>query len=387
MTLPAFPSLPTIGFPKRSIIQSTGRQPSIGGQETRIAYWSYPKYRYEYSFEVLRQSAGLTEADTLAGFYNSLGGPAGFFGYVDPDDFTVTNQALGTGDGVTTVFQLVRSRGGFTEPVFVPSVVPVVYRTTAIGVEALSSAVRTNDVHYSVPGAITTGAIGSGGVLPTGWTVDALAGLTRTIVGSGVEGGLTYLEIRISGTATGTVGIEADVWEGAYTSIAVCSSFYARLTAGSWANVAVSANGYLSGAGAISNGYAAIVPTSAALNTQRFSAVATAGSSGNGDRTALAFTVSGAVDFTIRVAGFQQEIGSAPTAYIPTTSAAVTVQDFTLSGSGQIVFITAPANGIPLTWTGSYAWLCRFDDDNLDFDKIFNTGWMVGSLKFTTEKL
>jgi hypothetical protein len=187
---------------------------------------------------------------------------------------------------------------------------------------------RANDVFYSVPGAITPGVIGAGGVLPTGWNLDALSGMTQTVVGTGVEGGLTYLEIRVSGAATGTIGIVADVWRGNYISTAVCSSFYARLTAGSWSNVAVSANAYLAGAGAISNGYAAIVPTSAALNTQRFSAVATAGASGASDRTALSFAVSGAVDFTVRVAGFQQQAGSAPTAYTPTNGAAINGTDY-----------------------------------------------------------
>jgi hypothetical protein len=187
---------------------------------------------------------------------------------------------------------------------------------------------RANDVRYSVPGTIATGVIGSGGVMPTGWNLDALAGLTQTIVGTGVEGGLTYLEIRVSGTASGTINLEADTWVGIYTNTAVCSSFYARLTAGSWSNVAVSANAYLAGAGAISNGFVAIVPTSAALNTQRFSAVATAGSSGNGDRSAMAFAASGAVDFTIRVAGFQQQAGSAPTAYTPTNGAAINGADY-----------------------------------------------------------
>jgi uncharacterized protein (TIGR02217 family) len=387
MTIPTFPTL--IGLSevvKRSPKWSTMRQESVSGRRTDLQLWSYPRYDYELTYNFLRGDAS-AEFQTLVGFYNQVKSGSGLFAFTDPQDFSVTNQVLGTGDGATTHFQLVRTWGGFTEPVFMPAVVPVVYRTTAIGVEALSAAVRTNDVHYSVPGTVTAGALGSGGALPTGWNLDALSGLTRTVVGRGVEGGLTYLEIRVSGTATGTVGIEADAWAGAYTSTAVCSSFYARLTAGSWANVAVSANAYLAGAGAISNGLVVIVPTGAALNTQRFSAVGMAGSSGNSDRTALAFTVSGAVDFTVRVAGFQQEVGIAPTAYIPTTSAAVTVQDFTLAANGVIVFGTAPAASVPLTWSGTYAWLARFTDDTIDFNAFAYQFWSSGTIKLSSEKL
>ncbi len=59
---------------------------------------------------------------------------------------------------------------------------------------------------------------------------------------------------------------------------------------------------------------------------------------------------------------------------------------FTLGTQGLITFNSPPAGGANLTWTGTFRWLCRFDDDNLDFSKFMSALWEVKSLKFTTIK-
>lgn len=43
--------------------------------------------------------------------------PGQLFIWVDPDDGTVTNQFIGTGDGSRTLWQAMRTMGGFIEPV------------------------------------------------------------------------------------------------------------------------------------------------------------------------------------------------------------------------------------------------------------------------------
>ena len=51
------------------------------------------------------------------GFFLQLQGQFGTFLYTDPDDNAVTGQAFATGDGSTTSFTMMRSLGGFLEPV------------------------------------------------------------------------------------------------------------------------------------------------------------------------------------------------------------------------------------------------------------------------------
>ncbi len=53
----------------------------------------------------------------MMGFFLQLQGQFGTFLYVDPDDNAVTGQAFATGDGATTSFTMMRSLGGFLEPV------------------------------------------------------------------------------------------------------------------------------------------------------------------------------------------------------------------------------------------------------------------------------
>ncbi len=49
------------------------------------------------------------------------------FLYTDATDNTVIAQSIGTGNGSTTTFQLVRSFGGFVEPILAPNAVTTVY--------------------------------------------------------------------------------------------------------------------------------------------------------------------------------------------------------------------------------------------------------------------
>jgi hypothetical protein len=46
---------------------------------------------------------------------------------------------------------------------------------------------------------------GSPGTLPTGWFNSRTSGLTRTIVGTGTEAGIPYIDVRLSGTSTDVV--------------------------------------------------------------------------------------------------------------------------------------------------------------------------------------
>jgi hypothetical protein len=121
MAPPVFPSVPGITFPVKRFPHWTGtRHDALSGKRVRTTYMTYPTYDYEVGFSFLRTAAAFTEWQTMVGFINQLNGSQGLFLYNDVDDNTATQASFGTGDGVTTGFQLTRPLGGFTEPVFFP---------------------------------------------------------------------------------------------------------------------------------------------------------------------------------------------------------------------------------------------------------------------------
>lgn len=123
MTVPTFPVLTGQGWPfVRATIWSTSREVSFNGTSTAFPNWSYPRYQFtlNYGFLGAGNINGLSNTDwqTLAGFYDQMLGGAALFQFNVPDDTSVTSQAFGTGNGTTTKFQLVRTLGGATCPVY-----------------------------------------------------------------------------------------------------------------------------------------------------------------------------------------------------------------------------------------------------------------------------
>jgi uncharacterized protein (TIGR02217 family) len=113
-----FPELPGLQWGRtRTALHKTGVRETPSGREFRTRWMSFPRWRYRLSYEVLRETEGLRELQTLVGFFNARGGAAESFLYRDPDDGSVERQHLGVGDGRATQFQLVRTWGGVVEPV------------------------------------------------------------------------------------------------------------------------------------------------------------------------------------------------------------------------------------------------------------------------------
>ena len=131
-----FPVLPGIAWNTvRTPTWQTRIQTAVSGRETRQSDWSYPRYAWEVSYDFLRSSPTFTELQTLIGFVNARQGSFDSFLYTDDDDNAIANQQIGTGDGVTTTFSLVRSFGGFIEPVS---------RVNAIGAVAIAGTPTTS---------------------------------------------------------------------------------------------------------------------------------------------------------------------------------------------------------------------------------------------------
>lgn len=118
MSSAVFPTLPGLSWNvARTPEFNTKTFRAVSGKEVRAAFMAYPLWNYSLSFEFLRKGGGFSELDQLAGFFLARQGSFDSFLYSDPDFNSVTDQNIGTGDGVTTQFQLLRSTSGFIEPV------------------------------------------------------------------------------------------------------------------------------------------------------------------------------------------------------------------------------------------------------------------------------
>jgi uncharacterized protein (TIGR02217 family) len=128
---------------------NTGLQQAISGRECRLAFQTFPRWKYELTINVARSSAAYqsTEYQYVVGFFNALQGQASSFLYQDADDNAVTGQTIGTGNGTQTAFQLIRTFGGFIEPVLAPN-------TTATINVYLNGVIQTSG--YTVSGWGTT---------------------------------------------------------------------------------------------------------------------------------------------------------------------------------------------------------------------------------------
>jgi uncharacterized protein (TIGR02217 family) len=111
-----YPTLPGLTFGiNRAPRWSTSVQTAITGRETRIALMQSPMYDVDLAYEFIRSSAVYPELQQLVNFFNQAQGSWDSWLFIDPDDNSVSNQAMGTGNGSTVLFPFLRSFGGFTE--------------------------------------------------------------------------------------------------------------------------------------------------------------------------------------------------------------------------------------------------------------------------------
>lgn len=121
-----YPDLPGIKPEiKRTPMWKTLRQESVSGKVLTASLMTYPSRKYMLAYEFLRAGTE-QELQTIEGFFNARQGSFDTFLFNDPDDRAVTDQTFGTGNGATTAFPLLRTRGGFSEPVQSVNGAPVI---------------------------------------------------------------------------------------------------------------------------------------------------------------------------------------------------------------------------------------------------------------------
>lgn len=183
---------------------------------------------------------------------------------------------------------------------------------------------RTNSIrNSSMVGAVA----GTPGTLPTNWSISNLGTLTRTVVGTGTENGLPYIDYRIQGTASNTTiqfAPEPTTQIAATNGQAWASSYYLKSVAGTIPDQVLRISQLNSGGTNLATNTQSIVVDG---TLKRYSYAFTM----NQATTAFVFTcvqltttVGAAYDFTIRIAAPQMELGAYATTWVPTTTAAVT---------------------------------------------------------------
>lgn len=119
-------------------------------------------WEWDLTWEVLLDSDTPSDLQTMIGAFIQQVGPVNGFSFLDQDENQVTAQPLGTGDGVTTTFNLAKTygAGGFsgTEPIGVLGTVTGFY---------LNGALQTPISNYTtggIPGAQTITFVTAPGV-------------------------------------------------------------------------------------------------------------------------------------------------------------------------------------------------------------------------------
>lgn len=172
-----FPALPGLGWSVSKTPRFATRiQQAVSGRELRALDQPNPIWTWTLTYSMLRDrndtrgaglGAGYDELRTLMGFFLQQQGAFQPFLFDDPTDDRASAQAIGTGDGSATSFQLVRTMGaalpggGFAEPITAPNAVAAIY----------FDGIRQSPAGYSVDPE--TGLVGFNSPPPAGQLVTA----------------------------------------------------------------------------------------------------------------------------------------------------------------------------------------------------------------------
>lgn len=350
------------------------------------------------------QATAITAWDlrSLVGFFNSVQGSFDTWLYTDPSFNTVNlmNFGVGYGAGLQS-FQLAANQSsdgvsGALEAIQNPIGAPLIYANRYAVQERLSPVARTNLILQSQALATTWNAAGvtptnNISIAPDGTTTGTR--LLEQTANSGhylaQNGTVPAAAEDITATAyflpnlTRTVGLlELQETTGGGQCYGVFNltgsgSVASIYTGGNWANVRASIS-------LATNGYYRCVVTGTKTN-----AATTVTTVVQVAQDASTFSYVGIVTNGLTVWGVQTEVGSFSTYYLPTTTVPVTQTDYVLGSTGIMSSQVAglPGIGIQLYWTGSFAYRCRFQNDELDFMQFAKQMWETKKVEFRSVTL
>lgn len=199
----------------------------------------------------------------------------------------------------------------------------------------LWEAAATNYIRNNTMTGAVVGPLANGGAMPNYWLLAmGVTGISASVVGTGTEDGISYIDVQLAGTTTNTGNVSIFVDGFDYPTAAVqgqvwASSAFIRLVGGSSAGITsnyyvieeYSGSTYLAG-----EGYSRPVPTSAPLRTQRVERSRTltnAAVTKVGGYIGVTIANGSMVDFTLRI-GLPQLERDRVTSPIKTSGGATT---------------------------------------------------------------
>ncbi len=156
-----FPTLPGLEW-------SVNRRPTFTSlvrkddslREVAIPVQTRCLYEFDLSYSFLRNRNGATDLQQLLGLFLAMRGNYDTFLFQDPDDFTVVNGQLGTGNGSNRVFILARATG--------PSYFEAVGQLNTLTNVRWNGMVQSPATYaYSAPNVITFNTAPGNGVVVT----------------------------------------------------------------------------------------------------------------------------------------------------------------------------------------------------------------------------
>jgi hypothetical protein len=318
----------------------------------------YPIWHFEFNVPYLKGSLSdpTSTVSHVMGVIATTKGRADTFLFNDPNDNTVSLAQFGTGDGTTTAFQIARPIGGAAQADIIQNFngqVSIFNNGTNIAERnILTDSDGTGSTWTGDSGLVfssTGGLAGSGGK----WTYTGTGSAStfrfkKSLTANVIPGQQYTLSGYIDAThVTSITGGAPPVWE--VTDLAVANVYAA-------ASLTIGTSGRASATFTVPEGVNQVVVI---LDTDNCTVAS---------GTSLVFSNP------------QLEIASTASTYQSSNSA-----PYVLGSTGIVTFATAPAAGVPLTWSGNFYFRCRFTDDaQSNFRMIAPDAWDCSQLAWET---